>query len=454
MSGTSAPEDAPPSKRVLAHKRRERRNSRLFYTIDYSPRVSYLDPRSDYHKWGGFFNLFWIGLALMFITKAIVNIRETGYAIHAMPWSVLMANVWSLGASDLAMVLSTTVVVPFNRLCYRTRGFLRWSRWGMTVHSVYQFGWLVLWVNWPFMLDWTWTAQVFFMLHTITFLMKMHSYAFYNGHLSETAHRLRDLDKPAPDVSMKEADRYPLSASGERPEHDHDDEEEDQVSRLREELATELTSPLGSVTYPANLTWSNYVDYAFCPAVCYELEYPRSEDRSWMEVGTKALAVFGCIFLLYLLSGEFISPVLSDAQTRLHSTQNVWDQVLIVAETTSMLLYPFMIALLLVFLVIFEYVLGAFAEITRFADRRFYSDWWNSCDWYGNLFLLFCCFAAALCADKRFFCLLGWSFRANGIFQCIIFFDGMCTFQQRFTSPRQEPWLSRSWSALLPTSWS
>ncbi|KAJ3476839.1 hypothetical protein NLG97_g9000 [Lecanicillium saksenae] len=40
-----------------------------------------------------------------------------------------------------------------------------------------------------------------------------------------------------------------------------------------------------------------------------------------------------------------------------------------------------MLTFLLVFLVIFEYVLGAMAEITRFADRRFYSDWWNSTDW-------------------------------------------------------------------------
>ena len=343
--------------------------------------MSYLDPRSDYHKWGGFFNLFWIGLSMMFVTKAIVNFRETGYAIHAMPWSVLMANVWSLAVSDLAMVLSTAVIVPFNRMCCRTRGILRWSLGGRVLHSLYQFGWFVLWVNWPFMLDWTWTAQVFFMLHTITFLMKMHSYAFYNGHLSETEHRLHDLDKPSPTNSMEEADRYPLSASGERPkEKDYKDSDSD-VSKLRQELATELTSPQGSVTYPANLTWANYVDYAFCPTVCYELEYPRSPDRSWVEVAVKALAVFGCIFLLYLLSGEFISPVLSDAQTRLHSTQNIWDQVLIVAETTSMLLFPFMIAFLLVFLVIFEYVLGAFAEITRFADRRFYSDWWNSCDW-------------------------------------------------------------------------
>jgi sterol O-acyltransferase len=40
-----------------------------------------------------------------------------------------------------------------------------------------------------------------------------------------------------------------------------------------------------------------------------------------------------------------------------------------------------MVTFLLVFLVIFEYVLGAFAEITKFADRQFYSDWWNSLDW-------------------------------------------------------------------------
>lgn len=54
---------------------------------------------------------------------------------------------------------------------------------------------------------------------------------------------------------------------------------------------------------------------------------------------------------------------------------------LILAETISLLLFPFMVTFLLVFLVIFEYVLGAFAEISCFADRHFYSDWWNSCDW-------------------------------------------------------------------------
>jgi len=57
------------------------------------------------------------------------------------------------------------------------------------------------------------------------------------------------------------------------------------------------------------------------------------------------------------------------------------DLLLILGESISRLLFPFMVSFLLVFLVIFEYILGAFAEITCFADRHFYSDWWNSCDW-------------------------------------------------------------------------
>jgi sterol O-acyltransferase len=152
--------------------------------------------------------------------------------------------------------------------------------------------------------------------------------------------------------------------------------------KLREELATELTSPLGNISYPQNLHVGNYVDFLFCPTLCYELEYPRRQDRRWSEIGWKTAAVFGCIFLLTLISEEFILPVLTEASAQLHVVSSVSDKAFILAETISMLLFPFMITFLLVFLVIFEYVLGAFAELTQFADRHFYADWWNSCDWY------------------------------------------------------------------------
>ena len=191
----------------------------------------------------------------------------------------------------------------------------------------------------------------------------------------------------------------------------------------------ELTSPLGCVTYPQNLTWKNYVEFIFFPTLCYELEYPRTKDRSWIEVLIKAAAVFGCIFLLTLTSEEFIVPVLSDSAFRLRTIPSHFERGLILAETISMLLFPFMVTFLLVFLVIFEYVLGAFAEITRFADRRFYSDWWNSCDWYVislTLWRIYIGILSYYIATK--YCAIGWNFRENGTSQSIIFFGAMSTF--------------------------
>jgi sterol O-acyltransferase len=196
--------------------------------------------------------------------------------------------------------------------------------------------------------------------------MKMHSYAFYNGHLSETERRLRALDDPST-ASKAPAYQYPTAghtpATGERPQSAGEKEKPD-LSQLREDLAIELTSPMGSVTYPKNLTWANYTDYIFCPTLCYELEYPRTEGIVWSQLGYKILAVFGVIFLLTITSEEFILPVMIESALRLETVDSFSETGLILAEAISMLLFPFMVTFLLVFLVVFEYVLGAFAEIT------------------------------------------------------------------------------------------
>ncbi|KAJ5084507.1 Sterol O-acyltransferase [Penicillium alfredii] len=382
---TPVPEDAPPSAHSISTARKQvRARNRLFYTIDYVPRVSHFDPDSDYHNFRGFFILFWIGLAIMVVTTALRNIKDTGYPLRVWVWSLLTANVYEMALSDLAMVVTSGLVLPLHRLYRSGPRWLQWSRGGMVVQSISEALWLFLWINWPFMRLWTWTAQVFFTLHTLTILMKLHSYAFYNGHLSETERRLAGLDKPGP-VSPESpvAVRYP-EPHRRRPsmklQHEPDTPTEP-LLRLREDLATELTSPLGNISYPQNLNVRNYIDYLFCPTLCYELEYPRRQERRWAEITYKAMAVFGCIFLLTLTSEEFIVPVLSEANAQLGLFSSTADKALILAETISMLLFPFMITFLLVFLVIFEYVLGAFAELTRFADRHFYSDWWNSCDW-------------------------------------------------------------------------
>jgi sterol O-acyltransferase len=362
--------------------------------VEYAERLSHFDPRSEYSDFRGFFVLFWVGLAIMVITTMLRNIKETGTPIQARPWALFTVNAVQLGLSDAVMVLSTAVVLPMQRIFRESTGVLRWSKLGMPIHVVFEAIWLTLWVNWPFMMSWTWTAQVFLTLHTIVLLMKIHSYAFYNGHLSYTEDRLNSLDNPAENPSTVAAVRYPRSDTrlnemseklheeeGKSQEQQDHEDKEDALKQLREDLAMELTSPLGRVTFPQNLTLGNYVDYILCPTLCYELEYPRTPRTQWSELCYKTLAVFGCIFLLTITSEEFIVPVLNDSAFRLAHATRISDKALVLAETTSWLLFPFMVTFLLVFLVIFEYVLGAFAEITCFADRHFYSDWWNSCDW-------------------------------------------------------------------------
>ncbi|KAK6951565.1 hypothetical protein Daesc_006086 [Daldinia eschscholtzii] len=385
---TPVPENAPASTKALSSARKQVRaeqRQRIFPTIEFASRVSHFDPQSDYRDFHGFFNLFWIGLAIMGITTMLRNYKDTGYPLRVQIWTLFTINLSHLAIADFSMVASTVISLPLHKLFRNSQGLLTWKKGGMAIQSIYQVTWFAFWVAIPFIFNWTWTAQVFFLLHTMVLLMKMHSYAFYNGHLSETEKRLRALDEPH-GASKAPAYVYP---SVENPmgrlahkDMDVDSDEDDQgLLQLREDLARELTSPIGNVTYPRNLSWSNYIDYLFCPTLCYELEYPRKQSINWTSLIAKIIATFGCIFLLTVISEEFILPVLQESTVRLENTSSIAEKLLILAENISWLLFPFMLTFLLVFLVIFEYVLGAFAEITKFADRHFYSDWWNSTDW-------------------------------------------------------------------------
>ncbi|KAH6667866.1 sterol o-acyltransferas-like protein [Halenospora varia] len=384
---TPIPEDAPPSAHSLSSARKQVKaesRRRLFPTIEYASRVSHFDRNSDYRDFQGFYILFWIALTIMAITTMLRNIKDTGYPMRVKIWQLFTVKVWELALADALMVATTAVSLPLHRLFRSSTGTmlgLRWQGGGMALQSLFQAVWFAFWVVVPFHQEWTWTAQVFLTLHTIVLLMKMHSYAFYNGHLSETEKRLRALDNPST-ASKAPAYQYPLSGHKQVSEKREQTAAETlEVAQLREDLAIELISPLGSVSYPKNLTWSNYTDFLFCPTLCYELEYPRTGGIDWPQLGYKVLATFGVIFLLTITSEEFILPVLIESAARLENVESFSETALILAESISLLLFPFMVTFLLVFLVIFEYVLGAFAEITCFGDRHFYSDWWNSTDW-------------------------------------------------------------------------
>jgi sterol O-acyltransferase len=102
------------------------------------------------------------------------------------------------------------------------------------------------------------------------------------------------------------------------------------------------------------------------PVIVYETEYPRSPQIRIRYAIQKSvncmLAILGC----YLIVTENILPVIYQKEN-----------FSFISSICSILL-PVLTVNLLVFWMVFENYLNFFAEITRFGDRLFYMDWWNS----------------------------------------------------------------------------
>ncbi|WFD00516.1 sterol O-acyltransferase [Malassezia yamatoensis] len=117
--------------------------------------------------------------------------------------------------------------------------------------------------------------------------------------------------------------------------------------------------------WPDNVSVSNFWDFQLIPCLVYKLRYPRTQSVRKLYVLERTLALFGTFFLLYVTTVNLIMPVSMDPTVPLF-------------EAFIRLAPPMMLCYLLLFYLMFECVCNAFAELTRFADREFYKDWWNS----------------------------------------------------------------------------
>ncbi|KAH8116441.1 MBOAT-domain-containing protein [Phellopilus nigrolimitatus] len=149
----------------------------------------------------------------------------------------------------------------------------------------------------------------------------------------------------------------------------HQDEGVAALAQDLVEMDAELTgTSLGKVRWPDNISVKSFADYMVVPTLVYELEYPRTDRIRPFYVFEKTVATFGTFALLYTITENFILPLTPSKE------QSFFRSLLDLA-------LPFMIAYLLLFYIIFECICNGFAELSRFADRQFYEDWWNSTSW-------------------------------------------------------------------------
>ncbi|KAI0788740.1 MBOAT, membrane-bound O-acyltransferase family-domain-containing protein [Abortiporus biennis] len=150
----------------------------------------------------------------------------------------------------------------------------------------------------------------------------------------------------------------------------HPDAEISNLAKDLSEMELELVSsgPKEYLRWPENITYKNFAVYMLIPTLVYELEYPRTDRIRPLYVFEKTVATFGTFALLYTVTESFILPLTPTPD------QSFWKSLLDLA-------LPFMCAYLLLFYLIFECICNGFAELSYFADRQFYDDWWNSTSW-------------------------------------------------------------------------
>lgn len=330
----------------------------------FEPRTSYLDPsvsQSALQKseFRGFFNL----LAMM-ATFYILSTNLTFFLRHGtlvglqslvrlLPLDMFPA--WcALGASPvLAFALEWTWVRwTAHRLRTGRSPPPSWVRF--VVQHTFQ---TTIFLTTLYLLvigkEWPVVPMGTFLLHMIVLVMKMHSYLATNAEFAAQQHRQRQ-QQPR-DGALHRSNGTSKKAS----EGDNESESNGRNTKRDGQL----------VSYPDNVTFWNYFYFLCVPTLVYELNYPRTERIRWGYVTEKCIAAVGVFSVLHIVIDQHIAPVLLRAP------------VLSPVEAIAALIIPILFCHIMIFYMMFELILNGIAEVTRFADRCFYDDWWNSTTW-------------------------------------------------------------------------
>ncbi|XP_063914257.1 sterol O-acyltransferase 1-like [Zophobas morio] len=126
-----------------------------------------------------------------------------------------------------------------------------------------------------------------------------------------------------------------------------------------------------ATTPPPALKFSNFLYFLFAPTLIYRDNYPRTATINWKFVVQRLVE---CISMVFILAFIIIN---------MYPTPDRWRKKFTISETLLLILenMPYGALILGSFcILIFHSVQNLFAELTRFGDRLFYLDWWNSCN--------------------------------------------------------------------------
>lgn len=125
--------------------------------------------------------------------------------------------------------------------------------------------------------------------------------------------------------------------------------------------------------YPNNINLADICSYMIFPTLCYELRYERTERIRKRFLIKRIVELLVLLNLDIALVQQWIVPTVSNSVTPFRQMQYG-----VMLERLLKLAIPNHVIWLIWFYLFFHSLLNIIAELTRFADREFYRDWWNS----------------------------------------------------------------------------
>ncbi|KAJ5045436.1 hypothetical protein NUH16_002253 [Penicillium rubens] len=128
-----------------------------------------------------------------------------------------------------------------------------------------------------------------------------------------------------------------------------------------------------SCPYPRNITINNLAYFWLAPTLVYQPVYPRTASIRWSFVAKRLAEFVGLAVFIWLLSAQYAAPVLRNSIDKIAvmDIASILERVMKLS-TISLIIW------LAGFFALFQALLNALAEVMRFGDREFYTDWWNS----------------------------------------------------------------------------
>lgn len=347
----------------------------------------------------GVYVLFWLATGFIIFNSLVHSfVYKKELFIDGPVMQILRKDLFKVAITDLVMYL-TTYFPLFIQITIK-KNILSWDGAGWILQVVYDFFFLLGWGIFAlrYVMNYPWIAKIFLFLHSLVFLMKMHSYGFYNGYLwrilkelhfsSSLLTKLREGYVPK-DMPKEEVEKikdsliesvsfcffelhYQSTATSTLPVC------ENLLELTPVQVEAELENDT-DILFPNNITWKNYFEYSMFPTLVYTLNFPRTEKIRWNYVCLKITGIFGIFFLMIIIAQEGMYPIVQRGlAARLLPTfrEKLIHYCLIVLDMIPVLLMEY----ILTFFIIWDTILNTIAELSRFADREFYGPWWACTD--------------------------------------------------------------------------